>query len=74
MSLASGQVTSADQLSVELVRAIETPAAILISWPNAPSVTDPRKLADVVAATMAILAEAGAALATVGAAEFERPE
>ena len=36
-SLASGQVTAADQLKVELVKALETPAAILISWPDAPA-------------------------------------
>ena len=73
-SLASGQVTAADQLKVELVQSLETPAAILISWPDAPSVTDPRKLADVVAATMAILAEARSALAAVGAADLHFPE
>ena len=68
-SLASGQITAADQLTVKLVQALETPAAILISWPDAPSVTDPRKLVDVAAATMTILAEARAALARVSAAE-----
>jgi hypothetical protein len=72
-SLASGQITATDQLTVELVRALETPEAILISWPVAPSVTDPRRLADVVAATMAILAEARSALAAVGAAEPHLP-
>jgi hypothetical protein len=70
--LASGQITAADQLKVELVQSIETPAAILISWPEAPSVTDPQKLADVIDATVAILARARAALAAARAAELRR--
>ena len=36
VTLASGQITAADQLSVELVQAIDTPPVILIRWPAAP--------------------------------------
>jgi len=66
-SLASGQITAADHLTVELVQALETPPAILISWPDAPSVTDPRRLAEVADAAAAILDQAKAALARVDA-------
>ena len=38
--LATGQITRSDQLVIELVRAIEAPAIILIGWPSAPTVTD----------------------------------
>ena len=63
VTLASGQITLADQLSIELVRAKETPAVILLRWPAAPSVTDARRFAAVAAAITAILAEARAAIA-----------
>ena len=68
--LASGQITAADQLTVELVQATETPDAILLRWPAAPSVTDPRKFAAVANAITAILAEARARLATFKAGEL----
>jgi hypothetical protein len=61
--LASGQITQADQLIVELIQATETPTTILIRWPAAPSVTDPCKFGAVAGAWWQILAEARAALA-----------
>ena len=70
LTLASGQITAADRLSVELVQAIETPSTILIRWPDAPSVTDPRKFGAVANAVVAILAEARARLATIKAGEI----
>ena len=41
--LASGQVTRADRLSVELVKPTGTPPVILIKWPPLPSVVEPVK-------------------------------
>ena len=70
LTLASGQITAADQLSIELVQATETPAAILIRWPGAPSVTDPHKFAAVANVITTILAEARARLATIKAGEM----
>ena len=67
--LASGQINASDQLEIELVQAIETPTAVLIRWPQAPSVTDPQRLAEVANATMAVLAKARATLARSQAAE-----
>lgn len=52
------------------MQATETPAAILVCWPEAPSVTDPRRLDELASATIAILAEARATLAKVKAAEL----
>ena len=42
-TLASGQITSTDALLVELREPEEFPATILIIWPQAPSVIDPRR-------------------------------
>ena len=70
LTLASGQITAADQLTIELVQATETPAVILLRWPAAPSVTDARRFAAVAAAVTAILAEARAVLARHQAGEM----
>ena len=51
--LASGRITHTDQLSVELVQAIEIPPAILMRWPAAATVTDPRRFP---AAALAVIA------------------
>lgn len=69
-ALATGQITTADRLSVELVEAVETPAVILLRWPAAPSVTDVRRFAAVAAAVTAILAEAVAKVATLKAGDI----
>ena len=37
-TLATGQITKADQLEVELHRPADLPAFVLIKWPGAPSV------------------------------------
>jgi hypothetical protein len=66
--LASGHVTTADTLSVELVETIETPTVVLLRWPPAPSVTGPDKFPTVAGAVAAVLAEARAALAKIKAA------
>jgi hypothetical protein len=68
--LADGAITTADRLVIELVRAIETPDAILLCWPAAPTVTNPRKFGATANAVVAIMAEARAKLATIKAAEM----
>jgi hypothetical protein len=40
--LASGQITPTDTLLVQLREPDEFPASVLIIWPQAPSVVDPR--------------------------------
>ena len=52
--LAAAEITTAgDTISIELVEAIETPSTILLVWPAAPSVSDPRKLGTVANAVVA---------------------
>ena len=67
--LARGHVTKADELTVELVQATETPGVILIRWPAAPSVTDPHRFQSVANSVMEVLAAAVAKLATIGDGE-----
>jgi len=67
-----GEITAAgDTISIELVEAIETPSTILLVWPAAPSVSDPRKFGTVANAVVAILAQAKARLATINAADLQ---
>jgi hypothetical protein len=67
IELAASQITpSGDTLRVELIKPAESPPAVLIIWPAAPSVTnsDPRGLASVGASVVRVLAEAQAQLDT----------
>ena len=55
-TLAEGQLSATDTLTIELVEANETPAAVIIRWPVKPSVLHPRLFpaaADVAARTFA---------------------
>ena len=65
VSLATGQVTAADTLTVELHRPATEPAFILVKWPAAPSVASPDNFADLVAATFRILADARTTLSRI---------
>jgi hypothetical protein len=38
--LAGGQVTTSDQLTVELIESLEVPPSIVFRWPAQPTVTD----------------------------------
>jgi len=64
-TLAAGQITKHDHLTVDLVNANDTPPTVLIRWPEAPSVIapHPQALAAVATAMVRILAEAQAELA-----------
>jgi hypothetical protein len=64
-TLAAGQITKADQLAVELHQPSDTPAVVLLRWPQAPSVIapTPKALAAVPASMVRILAAAQAELA-----------
>jgi hypothetical protein len=63
--LAAGQLTKSDTMTIELVKASDTPPAVLIRWPEAPSVLAPntQALAAVAAAMVRVMAEAQAELA-----------
>jgi hypothetical protein len=54
--LSFGQITAVDSLTIELVQANETPAAVIIRWPSRPTVLHPYRfptVADVAARTFA---------------------
>src|SRR5215218_4628718 len=48
--LAIGEVTQSDRLAIELVQRPDRSDAIVIKWPQRPTVTDPAKLTATVAA------------------------
>jgi hypothetical protein len=66
ITLATGQITAADKLTIELVQAIETPDTVLIRWPAAPTVTNPRRFPAAALAVIAIMDEAMIALSKAG--------
>jgi hypothetical protein len=41
--LAAGQLNTADTITIELVEADETPAVVIIKWPNKATVLHPRR-------------------------------
>lgn len=65
ITLAAGQITKADHLTVELHQPSDTPAVVLLRWPVAPSVIGPtpKALAAVAASMVRILAAAQGQLA-----------
>jgi hypothetical protein len=66
-TLASGQITPTDALRVELREPEEFPATILIIWPQAPSVVDPRRFGATANAVARIMATAITKLAEIRA-------
>jgi hypothetical protein len=58
IELASGQITKADRLAVQLIKPYDSPEMIFIIWPLKPSVVEPVKLQVTVAAIVKILAAA----------------
>jgi hypothetical protein len=65
--LASGQITRTDELLVELLEPDELPASILITWPQAPSVVDPRRFGTTANAVARLMATAITKLAEIRA-------
>ena len=65
--LASGQITTSDTLTIELVEADEAPAVVVIRWPVKSTVLHPRRYAEVAAAAMKVLGAASTALAAIKA-------
>jgi hypothetical protein len=59
IELASGAITAVDTITVELIEADETPAAVIVRWPSKPTVLHPQRYgtaADVAARTFAAAA------------------
>ena len=67
--LASGQITPTDTLLVELREPDAFPATILIIWPAAPSVFDPRRFGATANAVARLMATAITKLAEIRAFE-----
>jgi hypothetical protein len=68
-TLASGSVTPTDMLIVQLRVPDELPASILITWPQAPSVVDPRRFGTTANAVARLMATAITKLAEIRAFE-----
>jgi hypothetical protein len=68
--LAESRITPSDRLVIELVEALETPPAILLHWPAAPSIADPPEVPAVANAIMIILAGAVARLSQISSGEL----
>jgi hypothetical protein len=68
--LAVGEVTQSDRLAIELVQRPDSSDAIVIKWPQRPTVTDPAKLTATVAAIIRVLGTAQIELAARRAARL----
>lgn len=68
--LAVGEITQSDRLVVELIQRPDTPDAILIKWPQRPTVTNPRKLTATIAAIVRVLGAAQIEMAARRAAQI----
>ena len=65
--LAEGQINASGGLTVELVEADETPAAVIIRWPAKPTVLHPRRFPDTATVIARLFAEAHTTLAAIKA-------
>ena len=70
-TLASGQITPTDVLLVELREPEEFPASIMITWPQAPSVIDPRRFGATANAVARLMATA---ITTLGQIRAYKPK
>jgi hypothetical protein len=65
--LASGHINGSDMISVELIEPIDAPAVVVVRWPQAPSVADPRRFSSVANSIMHIVASASVRLTAMRA-------
>ena len=68
-TLASGQITPTDMLLVELQEPTDFPPSIMITWPQVPSVVDPRRFGATANAVARLMATAITTLAQIRAYE-----
>ena len=66
-TLAAGQITAVDTITIELVEADETPAVIIVRWPAKPTILHPRRFPDTAAMIARLFAEAHTVLANIKA-------
>jgi hypothetical protein len=65
--LPHGNITAADELSVQLVQPDSMPAVVRIVWPTAPTITTPARYLEVASTAMRLLAETSTTLAGIKA-------
>jgi hypothetical protein len=63
--LASGQVTSTQTITVELIEADQTPAVIIVRWPSQASVFHPRRFPGAADGAARVFAAAAVRLAAI---------
>jgi hypothetical protein len=64
-TLASGQITATDTITVELIEADETPAVIIVRWPAKPTILHPRRFPSCANSAAAVFAAAIVKLAQI---------
>jgi hypothetical protein len=69
-TLAVGPINGADEIKVELVEPSGSPAVIMLRWPLAASVVEPRRLPAAANSVMRVLAAAVAKLSEIRAADL----
>jgi hypothetical protein len=67
ITLASGQLNGADQVTVQLIRPEHDPAIVRILWPLQPTVTDPKRFPEMAAMLARLFATASTELAAIKA-------
>jgi hypothetical protein len=65
--LASGQITPSDAIVVVLVEPTDIPNSVVIHWPAAPTVCDPRRFSETASIVVRLFSEAHIALAAIKA-------
>jgi hypothetical protein len=63
--LTSGQITATETITVELIKANETPAVVIVRWPSKPSVIHPHRFPTATDSAARIFASAATRLAAV---------
>jgi hypothetical protein len=63
--LSSVQLTATDSITIELIEAGETPAVVIVRWPNKPTVLHPQRFPDTAAVVTRLFAEAATRLAGI---------
>lgn len=65
--LATGQLTTSEFITIELIEADETPVVVIVRWPVKPTVLHPRRFPDAAAAIAQLFARAHVVLAAIKA-------
>jgi hypothetical protein len=64
-TLSTGQITATDLIKIELVQTEETPAVVIVTWPEKSSVLHPRRFGNAASTIAATFAAATVRLAQI---------